>query len=72
MLGLMLEKDIRNRPDWTDLNGFVGRRNSGYTKPEQQPPKRDHYITRTVRSLRPKEVKKSPQESPETGAHSKR
>lgn len=25
MVSLMLEKDIRNRPDWMDLNRFVGK-----------------------------------------------
>ena len=56
----MLEKDIRNRPDWADLNKFVGRGNTQGqgTKSEKTLPKRDHFITRTVRSLIPKNEQK--------------
>ena len=54
----MLEKDIRNRPDWIDLNKFVGRGNTQGTKSEKTLPKRDHFITRTVRSLLPKNEQK--------------
>ena len=59
MITLMLEKDIRNRPDWLDLNKFVGKGGSQGTRSEKALPKRDHFITRTVRSLLPKNEPKS-------------
>ena len=50
LLVLMLERDIRVRPDWLDLNRFV-QKNTDQSVVDNAS-KRDHFITRTVRSFK--------------------
>lgn len=46
----MLEKDIRHRPDWLELNSFVSRAGRTSVGENKNALKRDRYITRTVKN----------------------
>lgn len=60
MLVVMLSKDIRSRPDWLDLDGFV-KKNSNTTSKmlnyDQPTEKRTQFIRRTVQNSLPNKSK---------------
>lgn len=47
----MLNRDIRVRPDWLELNKFVSKDNHQETPAERTMPSKNYFITRTVKSF---------------------
>jgi hypothetical protein len=60
MLIVMLSKDIRSRPDWLDLDGFVKKNtgnSSGKMLTYEREEKRTQFIRRTVQNSLPNKNK---------------